>query len=411
MTRRILHIINSLTHGGAEAMLCELARRHDAARWRPVVATLIEDHTLARPLVDAGIEIHTMGMRPGIPDPRGVARLSRLIREIRPHVIQTWMDHSNLIGGVAARLAGATPVVWGLHQSVHTPGVAKRSTLMTVAACAKLSRHLPATVVSCSHHGAACYIASGFEPSRMRVIPNGFDSLRFRPDPTAPAWLRAELGLDADVPLVLLPARFDPFKDHETFVAAAARIAAQMPDVRFVLCGAEIDANNAALASMLRTHGVARHCHLLGPRRDIALIFAAVDLVVSSSISEAFPLVLGEAMSCGTICVATDVGDSAHIVGEFGRIVPPSDPAALGDACVAMLSLSRDARAAMGAAARQDISERFDLTSVTRQYERLYDTVLQGAPRQRPVSHRRPVIRTRQQLAAGGDAHVHYAEA
>jgi glycosyltransferase involved in cell wall biosynthesis len=313
------------------------------------------------------------------------------------------MDHSNLIGGVAARLAGATPIVWGLHHSEHTPGVAKRSTLMTVAACAKLSRHLPANVVSCSHHGAARYIANGFEPNRMRVIPNGFDCSRFCPDPSAPAWLRAELGLPADAPLLLLAARFDPFKDHATFVAAAARIAEQVPDVRFVLCGAEIDGRNAELTAMLSKHGVAKRCYLLGPRRDVARLFAAVDLVVSSSISEAFPLVLGEAMSCGTPCVATDVGDSAHIVGELGRIVPPSDPAALGDACVAMLSMPREARAAMGAAARQSISERFDLANVTRQYERLYEAVLKGEPRPRPV------IRVRQPLAAGGDADVRYA--
>lgn len=405
MKRRVLHIINSLTHGGAESMLCELARRHDPARWGPVVATLIDDQTLARPLIDAGIPIHTAGMKPGLPDPRAVVRLARQIRAIRPHLVQTWMDHSNLIGGIATRLAGRTPVVWGLHHSDHIKGVAKRSTLLTVAGCARLSRWVPVNIVSCSQHGAGRYIANGFDAGRMRVIPNGFDSERFCPDPTAAASLRAELGVAPDVLLVAIAARFDPFKDHATFVDAAARIAGRLPNVRFVLCGHGIDADNAPLAALLAKHAIAHRCHLLGARRDVPRVLGGVDLVVSSSISEAFPLVLGEAMLCGTVCVATDVGDSAIILGESGRIVPPSDAAAMADACVALLSLAPADRAAAGAAARQLIAERFDLTSVTRQYEKLYDAVLLEAGKPRPVT------RSRQHMATGGDADVYHAQA
>ena len=403
MSRRVLHIINSLTHGGAEAMLCELARRHDPARWQPTVAMLIDDRSVAQPLIDAGIPIHSAGMRPGIPDPRAIARLVRQIRAIRPHVVQTWMDHSNLLGGIAARLSGRAPIVWGLHHSEHLPGVAKRSTRATVALCARFSRWLPAQVVSCSHHGAACYAASGFDPRKMRVIPNGFDSDRFRPDATAAASLRAELGIAGDTTLVALAARFDPFKDHATFVAAASRIAARLPDARFVLCGHGIDAGHAPLAAMLLAHGIADRFHLLGARRDVPRVLGGVDLVVSSSISEAFPLVLGEALLCGTPCVATDVGDSRQIIGEHGTVVPPRDPDALARAAIEVLTRPPESRAAASASARRSVVDRFDLTSVTRQYERLYDAVLRTSADAGPALNGRP------SLTAGGERDVGHA--
>ena len=93
---------------------------------------------------------------------------------------------------------------------------------------------------------------------------------------------------------------------------------------------------------------------------------------VRLSISEAFPLALGESMASGVPCVATDVGDSALIVGETGRIVPSRDPQALASAWSEILSMSPAARRQMGQAARARVREMFDLGMVTRRYEALY---------------------------------------
>src|SRR5436305_2456132 len=93
---RVLHVINSFEYGGAEAMLCNLLLRADRDRFDVSVAALIEDLTVAAPLLRAGIPIAVMGMRPGVPDPAGLARLARHLRRVRPAVVQSWMDHSNL---------------------------------------------------------------------------------------------------------------------------------------------------------------------------------------------------------------------------------------------------------------------------------------------------------------------------
>lgn len=383
-TTRIVHIINSFEYGGAEAMLCDLLLRTDRSRFEPSVVALIDDLTVAGPIRRADIPLVTMGMKPGVPDPRGLARLAQHLRRLRPHVIHTWMDHSNLIGGLAARMAGRTNVVWGVHHSDHVPGVAKRTTLMTVSACAMLSRRLASRIVCCSEHSRVLYARRGFAFEKLMVIPNGFDTARFRPDAAARRAVRSELGMDETTPLVGLVARFDPCKDHATFLSAAAALCKVRPDVRYVLCGNKVDRSNAELTNLVNELGLERHVHLLGPRGDVPRVLAAIDVLASSSISEAFPLAVGEAMSCGVPCVVTNVGDSALIVGPTGQVVPPRDPQALADGLRSVLSMPGERRAELCSDARKRIVERFDLAAVTRRYEDVYAELIAGKhPRRR----------------------------
>lgn len=369
---RILHVINSFEFGGAEAMLCNLLLRADQSRFESSVVSLIDDLTVAGPIQNAGIPITVMGMRPGIPDPRGVARLRSHIKKQCPDVVQTWMDHSNLIGAIASRWAGNAKVVWGIHHSNHVAGLTKRTTLLTVGLCARLSDRLPARIVYCSEHARNLYENRGFSQRRGIVIPNGFNTGSFKSDSIAREEIRREIGVNDETPLIGLAARFDPLKDHSTFIRAGAEVIQRFPAARLLMCGDKIDRNNESLMAEINSAQIADKCILLGPRRDIPRIQAAIDVAVSSSISEAFPLVVGEAMSCGTPCAVTDVGDSALIVGDTGRVVPPSNPKLLGAAICDLLSLDKTAKAQLGNRARQRVLELFDLTSVTRRYESLY---------------------------------------
>jgi glycosyltransferase involved in cell wall biosynthesis len=397
MITKILHIINSFEYGGAEAMLCNILARTDRDRFEPVVVSLIDDLRLAGAIVDSGTTLHVMGMRPGVPDPRGVARLASCLRRERPALIQTWMDHSNLIGSLAILLSGTrTPLVWGLHHAHHAARLSKRTTLWTVAACAQLSRRLPARIVCCSDASRVAYEAWGFAADRLEVIPNGFDTETFRPDPEARCELRRALGVGPDALLVGLIARYDPLKDHENFLRAAASLArgaedgdgvagpSRRAEVTFVLCGDGVDARNKALGTTIDALGLRGRCHLLGPRPrlEVARIMAGLDLVSSSSCAEAFPLTVGEAMACGVPCAVTDVGDSAAIVGDTGWVVPPRDSTALADSWRAALDMSRAERSRRGMEARRRIRESFDLDLITRRYESLYESLMGVEARQ-----------------------------
>jgi glycosyltransferase involved in cell wall biosynthesis len=369
---RIIHIINSFEFGGAEAMLCSLLLRTDTHRFEPSVVSLIDHLNLAGPILEAGIPLFTVGMQPKLPNPLCFARLVHHLRASRPAIVQTWMDHSNLIGGLAARLVPRAKVIWGVHHSNHVPGLTKRTTLLTVSAGAALSRCVPAKVILCSEHSKKLYAARGFVASKLHVIPNGFDTTLFRPDPEARQSIRFELGIPSETPLIGLVARYDPLKDHATFLQAAGVLAASQPNVHFLLCGTNVTTQNTALMAQINALHLTGRVHLLGPRRDVPRIYAALDLNTSSSISEAFPLAVGEAMACGIPTVATDVGDSSLIIGDTGRIVPASNPAALAAGWNELLTLAPDARRQLGEKARQRVCELFDLTAITRRYEAVY---------------------------------------
>jgi glycosyltransferase involved in cell wall biosynthesis len=375
---RVVHVINSFQFGGAEAMLCSLLLKTNRERFEPFVVSLINDLTVAGPVLGAGIPIVTASMRPGIPDPRGVMRLASHLRRLRPDVVQTWMDHSNLIGALAASQIPRAHIVWGIHHSNHVPGVAKRMTQMTVRCCAMLSSRIPGAIVFCSEGARTLYEARGFDPDKAIAIPNGFDMSKFRPSCEARCAIRREIGVEPNAPLIGLVARYDPCKDHGNFLRAAALLLERRPEARFVLCGAHVNQENQALVALMKSLRITDQCRLLGARRDVARIYAALDVNASSSFSEAFPLALGESMACGVPCVATDVGDSKLIVGDTGRIVPPRDPQALAAGLDELLSLSPDARRQMGQAARARISDRFDLGDVTRRYEELYARLISG---------------------------------
>ncbi|MGH7860054.1 MAG: glycosyltransferase, partial [Candidatus Binatia bacterium] len=276
-------------------------------------------------------------------------------------------------------LVARAPVVWNLRHSDFDPSRRKRTFGWTVSACARLSRIVPARIVSCSEESLRVHAAIGYPAERMVVIPNGFDLDRFRPDPDARAALRREIGVPDAVPLVGLVGRYHAEKDHRTFFAAAARLYAARPDARFLLCGPKITWETPDLVAEITAAGLAERCILLGRRDDMARINAALDVACSSSATEGFPNVIGEAMACGVPCVATDVGDSARIVGDTGRIVPRRDPEALAAALREVLDLDPARRRQLGLAARRRVEERFSLSSVVARYEDLYREVAVSA--------------------------------
>jgi glycosyltransferase involved in cell wall biosynthesis len=369
----VLHVITDLDVGGAEMMLARLARAMDSGRFRQSVVSLIAPGAVGAQLAAEGIEVHSLGLSRGRIDPRGVWRLARLLRQQRPDIVQTWLYHADLLGLVAARLAGVRRVVWNLRCSDMDLSRYSRLSAALVRLLAWLSPRPDAVLVN-SVAGQRAHQALGYRPRRWEIVPNGTDIARFRPDAQARARIRAELGIAPESFVICLPARFDPMKDHATFIAAASRSAAGHGDARFVLVGRGTDAGNAALRPFLQHLAGAAEIRLLGERADMPALLAAADVVaLSSSFGEGFPNVVAEAMACGTPVVSTDVGDAAEIIGDTGLVVRRRDPEAMAAAWQRLRDVGPAARRDMGARARQRISERYALAPIVARYEALYE--------------------------------------
>ncbi|MBS0344210.1 MAG: glycosyltransferase [Proteobacteria bacterium] len=291
---------------------------------RGVHAEVLEKH---------GIKVDVLGMSRGRVTPLGLWHLYRVLKTSQADVVQTWMYHSDLLGGVAARLAGIRRVIWGIRHSNLDPSRNSRSTLAVVRLCSWLSRVVPLKVVSCSHNASKLHIRHGYAPQKFIDIPNGYRTDLFRRDDELRQRTRAGLGIDGDHFVVGMVARFDPLKDHRNLIGAlrTAKRGGSSPFL-CLLVGPGMDATNSDLINWLGEAELLDIVRLLGVRSDVPAIMNAIDLKVLSSAGEAFPNVLAEAMACGTPCVTTDVGDAAVIVDRFGWVVPAQDSTALADA-------------------------------------------------------------------------------
>ena len=325
--KMVMHVISNLYDGGAEGALYRLCVHSPG--YKHVAVCMMDEGKYGPMLKAAGVTLHCLRMPQGRPTWQGVVQFWQLLRRLRPDVVQTWMYHADLMGGVMARLAGVRKVFWGIRHGNLTPGTVKRSTIWVAKLCAGLSRWAPTRIVSCSQQAMETHAAVGYAASRMLVIPNGYELSRFAPDMTARARLRSEWCVADDMFVIGMVARFNAQKDHANLLVALQQLKQHGKSFHCVLVGTGMDAANAALRELLDNFGVADVVSLLGRRDDVPAVMNALDLHVLSSLGEAFPNVLAEAMACGTPCVTTDVGDAGYIVGETGWVVPPQDSAAL----------------------------------------------------------------------------------
>ncbi|HJV36045.1 glycosyltransferase, partial [Geomonas sp.] len=307
----VLYVVTGLATGGAELMLLKLLTVIKERGIDPVVVSLMDEGTVGRKLAAIDVPVLTLNIRAKAFPLAALLDLRRMIRTVAPDLIQGWMYHGNIAATVGQWLSvGKRPVLWSVHHSLDDIGKEKRLTRLLIGLGARLSSST-AAVHYCSATSALQHEGIGFCKARSTVIPNGFDCLAFSPDPSLRLKIRRELAIGEDVLVVGHVARYHPIKDHGNFLAAAARLNREGVRACFVLSGAGVSWDNDELRALIGQHALQDRVFLLGERGDVPALMNAFDIYVSSSWSEAFPIAVGEAMACGTPCIATDVGDSA----------------------------------------------------------------------------------------------------
>lgn len=361
---RVMHVITGLDMGGAEMQLVQLVSARAARGGRDVIVPLVPGGALQGRLEQAGVAVHALGMTRGSASPAGLIRLIALIRRLRPDIVQGWMYHANLLSALALRFSGRrslTPLIWGIRCSDMDLASYGAGLRRVVRLGARLSR-MPDAITVNANAAIEVHRRLGYRPRRFEVIDNGIDTARYRPDEAARAEVRQELGISADTPVLAHVSRVDPMKDHETFLRALD----QLHGIEALLIG-------------LGTERLSLHngCRALGRRDDVPRLLTACDLIVSSSaFGEGFSNALAEGMAAGLPAVTTDVGDSARIVGETGRVVPPRDAGALAAAIRDLISEPAEARSERRQAARLRIEHQFSVARSVEAYAALYASLV-----------------------------------
>lgn len=371
----ILHVIVGLEIGGAELMLKRLIDSHQGnPGYCHSVISLTGVGKIGEQLREMGVELRTLGMHSSLDIPRVLWELVRVIRLERPDIVQTWMYHADLLGGLAARLAGNHHVIWGVRTTDITAG-GKRTTLLVRKLCAWLSVWLPHTIICAADASRRSHIEVGYDSSRMVSIPNGFETERLVATKVQRVALRTQCKFNDNTIVVGSLGRFHADKDYANFVRAAGFLAHQFYDVRFLLVGRDLDANNAELAMWIAATGYTDRFVLLGERSDAPVCFAAMDIYCLHSRTEGFPNGLGEAMAMGLPCVTADVGDAAFLLSNTGVVVPKNNSKALTEGVNKLLAITAEQRFILGQKSKARIYSEFTMKRCRERFEKVYQHV------------------------------------
>ncbi|MDA8335184.1 MAG: glycosyltransferase [Peptococcaceae bacterium] len=334
---KILHIIGGGEFGGAERHILNLVQGVDPAEVEMGILCLF-----ARPFAEvareAGVPAQALPMRNKL-DFHVMGKMKNAVAAFDPDIVHTHGVRANLLGRVAAALAGR-PVVTTVHSllAMDYPDPASRLANSLAERC---TRGMTCHFIAVSNELREALIHQGIPGGRVTAVHNGVDLARFTPDA---ATGRALPGYPGDVPLVSIIARLHAVKGHRFFLHAAKAVLAKKPGVRFLVVGGGPDEN--ALTRMVSDLGIAGAVDFLGFVDDIPTLLARLNVLVVASRWEGFGLTAAEALALAVPVVATDVGGLPEIIRPFetGLLVPYGNSQAMADAVIWILEHPAEAR-------------------------------------------------------------------
>lgn len=338
---KAIHIVSGLGDGGAEAALYRMVISNTDEE--STVISLSNKSKYGKLLEEKGVTVHALELSFNLYIFFKLYKLYKILRRIQPDVIQTWMYHADLVGGVIGRLSGIKNIIWGVYCTNFVLGETKILTILVIFINSILSRFIPKKIIFCAEEGLRVHKKYGFSRKKLIYIPNGLPHETFTIDTQLNTSLRKENNIkDSDIILGIV-GRYSPMKDHLNFIKALGLMLKMKINFTAIFIGENLDIQNHTLVSQIKRYGLEEKVRLLGPRQDIPQLMNLMDLnILSSSFGEGQPTVLCESMLSGTPCISTDIGDSAVIVGDYGWIVPPSDPQKLSDQILKALETMKD---------------------------------------------------------------------
>lgn len=367
----VLHVITGLERGGAEGALYRLCT-HTPPDYPMMVVSLMGEGIYGAKLRASGVEVIALGMKSALSTPRVLWRLGRILRQRKPDLVQTWMCHADLIGGLAGRLLGV-PVCWGIRLANLDNGT-KRSTKMVALVCGSFSGWVPVHAISCSESAIPPHRDYGYRVP-IAVVPNGYDLLQWRTASSNPM-RREDVGLSESDVVVVHAARAHPQKDHASLARAFSAAYEGNPDLRLILCGTGLEAESDYFKALPFSEEARKAVRPLGARDDLPRLWGTADFFVLSSVVEGFPNVVAEAMASGLPAIVTDVGDAALIVGNTGMVVPPAAPSALAAAILRMAAMPREERRELGLAAARRVEENYTIERMVEGFVSVWRSIL-----------------------------------
>ena len=372
---KILHIIIGLNVGGAEIMLKRLVQSNlDNKGLEHEVISLTQLGVIGIQLENMGIRVTVLNVRSIFSVPLAFFKLVKIIKNTKFSVVQTWMYHADLLGGLASFFAGNRNIVWNIRgSSIPQQGLSLTGVLIKV--CAMLSYKLPKKIICCAEAARSAHVIKGYAQSKMVVINNGYDLDDYHVRQGREAE-RLNLGISDDEIVIGIVGRFDALKDYNNFISAANELLKEFSNVKFLMVGKGLNNENHELTRMVENDNTLDSFLFMGESNNVNKYLAIMDIYCMSSSKEGFPNVVCEAMAMQVPCVATNAGDAKDIVGDTGIIVPIKDSSALAMGLRTMINYDTKKKLKLGKLARARIGRNYSIEKTLNQYEELYREVV-----------------------------------
>lgn len=354
-------------------MLYKVLSNLNRNRFKPVVITLRNSRGYNTLIKNLNIPIINIGLTNNIFSFFKIFKLFFVLHRISPSVVHTWMYHADLLGGIVAYILKVPRIIWCVRHSDFSTSTVKYSTFLIMKTCSLISNFIPDKIVYCSKRAATIHEGFGYCKYKKKIIPNGFDLTSFCPSPFDRLKIRNELKIDHASIIIGQVGRYHPQKNHLGFLKSIHLLNNEFPHIHFLLVGSDITPANTQINNFLCENNLTSVVHLLGLRHDIPSVMAALDILVSPSTNgEAFPNVIGEAMSCGVPCVVTNVGDSVEIIGNTGFVADAFDSSDIAEKIIKLIKLQPTERLKLSNDARQRVILHYNISNVINLYESLY---------------------------------------
>lgn len=374
----IVHIIPSLSLGGAETALSKIVCTGSVSNENThSIICIVSGGQLEKNILKHGILINVLSLQSILDYPKVLFSLIRLIYRLKPDVIHTWMYHANLVGGMVAKIMGCNNIVWAIRTTDSVGLKASKSSRLIRKLNALFSSWIPSYIIYVAEAAKLNHEKNGYNNKFSTVIPNGFDTLELSPTSIYDKKkLREQLGISRNQIVIGSVGRFNIEKDHETFISACGILLKEQIEFKILLVGRELTPDNQLLAEWIKATGCIDQFVLCGEQSKVVPYFSIMDIFCLHSRNEGFPNVLGEAMSIGLPCVATDVGDAGKLVKGLGIVTPKEDPKSLASGLRLMIRETKAEREAIGKASRARIIKQYSLKSTMQSYEDLYKDII-----------------------------------
>ncbi len=365
---KITHIITDLDTGGAEMMLYKLLASLRDEALNSSVISLMGRGKITEQIETLGVKVETLDLGQGArPSWQTIKKLRQIMRSFNPDIVQGWMYHGNIVATAAVFLFDPMhrkkKLFWNVRQTLYDINSEKIQTRWLIVLGRWLS-FFPHSIIYNSSLSAEQHCDIGFLSKKTKIIPNGFDLQKFRPDKNRRQQLRKELEVSESTILVGHISRLHPMKDHATLLRTIDHAVDSLystgskQKVLFLLIGHGVTSDLSNNLSI----------RFLGERSDVPRIMSALDIAVSSSAwGEGFPNVIGEAMASEVPCVVTDVGDSAYIVGQYGRVCPVGDDQCIASSLLQLIG-NKQERKISGKQARKRIEKNYSMDKIKKEY-------------------------------------------